>query len=318
MNKSNICVLVTGGTGFLGRAFCCTALKKGIRVIEIKRRNDDASSRSQSVIVPDFNMNIDWSLLFGNVSCVVHTAARVHVMADQSSDPLSEYRYVNVNGTLNLARGAAQFGVKRFIFISSIKVNGEETERGAAFTASGDPMPIDPYGVSKCEAEIGLREISKESGMEVVIIRPPLIYGPNVKANFASLIRLMSLSLPLPLGQIHDNRRSFVALDNLIDLILTCISHPAAANETFLVSDGEDVSTTDLLRRIAKAMGKSPRLIPIPPPILRAGATLLGKQDMAQRLLGSLQVDIEKTRRLLNWSPPITVDEGLRRTVAGI
>jgi nucleoside-diphosphate-sugar epimerase len=239
-------------------------------------------------------------------------------MNDKSVTSLSEYRRVNFEGTLQLARQAAHSEVKRFIFVSSIKVNGEETNRRAPFTASGDPMPTDPYGISKYEAEKGLMKLSNETGMEVVIIRPPLIYGHNVKANFALLIRLMNLSLPLPLGAINTNRRSFVALDNLIDLIVTCISHPAAANETFLVSDGEDLSTTDLLRRIAKAMGKSPRLIPIPPSILRAGAALLGKKDMAQRLLGSLQVDIEKTRRLLNWSPPITVDEGLRRAVAGI
>ena len=271
-----------------------------------------------SYVSPELSADSEWSSLLVNVDVIIHTAARVHVMNDHSCYPLTEYRCVNVKGTFNLAHQAAQSGVRRFIFVSSIKVNGEETKLDHPFSASEEPAPIDPYGISKYEAEIGLQKIAKETGMEVVIIRPPLVYGPKVKANFATLMRLIARGLPLPLGAIHDNRRSFVALDNLIDLIMTCITHPAAANQTFLVSDGEDLSTTDLLRRIASAMGRPSRLIPIHSSILKAGASLLGKKEMAQRLLGSLQVDIEKTRRLLNWSPPISVDEGLRRAVAGI
>lgn len=233
-------------------------------------------------------------------------------MDDPSADPLTEFRRVNVEGTLNLARQAAAAGVQRFIFISSIKVNGEETAPGDAFTASDVPAPQDPYGLSKFEAEEGLRSLAQQTGMEVVIIRPPLVYGPSVKGNFASMIKLVQKGLPLPLGAIH-NKRSLVGIDNLVDLIIRCIDHPAAANQTFLASDGVDLSTTELLRSVVKAMGKPSRLVPVPASLLQTGAGLLGKKAMAQRLLGSLQVDISKTREVLGWEPPYTVEEGLRR-----
>ena len=244
---------------------------------------------------------------------MIHTAARVHVMHDAATDPLSEYRRVNVQGTLHFARQAAAAGVKRFVFLSSIKVNGEATQVGQTFMADDAPAPQDPYGISKMEAEAGLREISAQTGMDVVIIRPPLVYGSGVKANFAAMMRWLSCGVPLPLGAITHNRRSLVALDNLVDLIVTCITHPAAANQTFLVSDGEDLSTTDLLRRMGQALGKPARLLPVPPALLKLGAALLGKPELAQRLCGSLQVDISKTRQLLGWCPPLSVDEGLRR-----
>jgi nucleoside-diphosphate-sugar epimerase len=233
-------------------------------------------------------------------------------MDDREGEPLKAFREVNVVGTLNLARQAAAAGVKRFIFISSIKVNGEQTPLGQLFFSHDVPSPEDFYGISKHEAEQGLRELAAETGMEVVIIRPPLVYGPDVKGNFANMIKLVGKGLPLPLGAVH-NKRSLVALDNLVDLIITCIDHPGAANETFLVSDGEDLSTTQLLQGVAEAMGKPSRLIPVPAGLLKFGATLLGKKALAQRLLGSLQVDISHTQKCLNWTPPLTVKQGLQR-----
>jgi nucleoside-diphosphate-sugar epimerase len=237
-------------------------------------------------------------------------------MKDSSGDPLAECRRVNVAGTLNLARQAAAAGVKRFIFLSSIKVNGEQTLPGQPFTEDDVPAPLDPYSTSKYEAEEGLRELARQTGMEVVIIRPPLVYGPGVKANFLNMMRWLHKRVPLPFASLN-NRRSLVALDNLIDLIVVCLEHPAAANQTFLVSDGEDMSTTELLQRMAQALGRPARLMPIPASLLEAGAALLGRRDMAQRLCGSLQVDISKAKMLLGWNPPISVDEGLRCTAHG-
>jgi UDP-N-acetyl-alpha-D-quinovosamine dehydrogenase len=256
-----------------------------------------------------------WGDALTGCDAVVHMAARVHVMRDGSADPLTEYRKVNVLGTQALARQAAAAGVKRFILLSSIKVNGERTQPGRPFTAEDDPRPEDAYGVSKYEAECVLHEISAATGMDIVIIRPPLVYGPGVRANFRVLMNAVARGIPLPLGAIH-NRRSLIALDTLVDFIITCLNHPAAANATFVVSDGEDLSTTDLIRRLARAMGRPARLVAVPAFLLRAVATLIGKRDMAQRLLGSLEVDISKARQLLKWSPPISVDEGLRRAVA--
>jgi UDP-glucose 4-epimerase len=260
----------------------------------------------------DLEPSTDWTVALEGVAVVVHCAARVHVMADTATNPLEEFRRVNVQGTLNLAQQAAAAGVRRFVFVSSIKVNGEATQLGCLFTADDAPAPLDAYGVSKMEAEQGLREIALQTGMEVVIIRPPLVYGPGVKANFAAMMRWLRRGVPLPLGAIH-NQRSLVALDNLVDLIVVCLTHPAAANQTFLVSDGEDVSTTGLLRRMGQALGHPARLIPVPVSWLKLAAALVGKQDVAQRLCGSLQVDIEKTQRLLGWAPPLSLDEGLRR-----
>jgi nucleoside-diphosphate-sugar epimerase len=236
-------------------------------------------------------------------------------MHESSADPLAAFRAVNVEGTLNLARQAAAGGVKRFVFVSSVKVNGEETELDQPFNEDDEPCPIDPYGISKMEAEQGLRQLSADTGMEVVIIRPPLVYGPGVKANFAALIRAVQRGWPLPLGALY-NQRSLVALDNLVDFIVTCITHPQAANQTFLVSDGQDRSTTELLRSMAQAARVPARLLPVPVWALQAGASLLGKGDSVQRLCGNLQVDISKARNLLGWVPPVSVEEGLRRAMA--
>jgi nucleoside-diphosphate-sugar epimerase len=259
----------------------------------------------------------DWTVTLRSVGQVVHLAARVHVMNDKSTDPLAEFRQVNVEGTANLARQAAAAGVRRFVYLSSIKVNGEFTQEGRPFTADDAPAPEDPYGVSKHEAEQLLRQIATESGMEVVIIRPPLVYGPSVKANFESMMRWLARGVPLPLAAVTQNRRTLVALDNLVDLIMTCLSHPAAPNQTFLVSDGEDLSTADLLERMGAAMGKPARLFYLPPALLKLGATGLNKPGIYQRLCGSLQLDIAKTRQLLGWAPPVSVDEGLRRAAEG-
>lgn len=259
----------------------------------------------------------NWSAALRDVERVVHLAARVHVMHYEATESLAEYRSINVQGTACLARQAAAAGVKRFVFISSIKVYGESTDMGSPFTAGRLPAPIDPYGISKYEAENLLQAIARDTGMEVVIIRPPLIYGPGVKANFATMLGLLARGLPLPLAAVTDNRRSFVALDNLIDLIVTCLTHPAAANQTFLVSDGEDLSTAELLRRMSIALGRPARLFYLPLGWLKLGATMINKLDVYQRLCGSLQVDIAETRSLLEWSPLISVDEGLRRTAEG-
>ncbi len=230
---------------------------------------------------------------------------------------MAAFRSVNVEGTANLARQAAATGVRRFVFLSSVKVNGEFTETGQPFTADDAPAPKDPYGVSKYEAEKLLRKIAAETGMEVVIIRPPLVYGPGVKANFESMMRWLMRGVPLPLAAMTNNRRSLVALDNLVDLIVTCLNHPAAANQTFLVSDGEDLSSAQLLKRMGAAMGHPAHLFYMPPALLKLGASVLNKPGIYQRLCGSLQLDIAKTRQLLGWIPPVSVDEGLRRAAEG-
>jgi len=307
-------ILLTGASGFVGRAVLDRLMASNTQVVSVFRSNSDKRTNvSTDFLVDAIDLNTDWTRGLEKVGTVIHCAARVHIMNDSCADPLAEFRKVNVDGTLNLARQTANAGIRRFIFISSIKVNGEGTAPGKPYFAEDVPNPKDPYGVSKMEAENGLRALASETGMEVVIIRPVLVYGPGVKANFLSMMRWLNKGVPLPLGAIH-NKRSLVALDNLIDLIVTCINHPAAANQTFLVSDGEDISTTYLLRRMGLALGKSARLLPVPAWFIKGAAALLGKQAVSQRLCGSLQVDISKTRTLLSWEPPVSVDEALRKT----
>ena len=311
-------ILVTGANGYVGRAFCARAreLVRPVRVAVRQGASLPDAPHADLMTMGSIGSSTDWHAALTGCNTVLHLAARVHVMNDNAPDPLQAFREVNTLGTLQLARQAATAGVRRFVFVSSIKVNGEATTHGSPFTASDAPAPEDPYGISKAEAEAGLRQIAAETGMQVVIVRPPLVYGPGVKANFAALVRALQRGLPLPLGAVTDNRRSLVALDNLVDLLITCMDHPDAANQTFLVSDGEDLSTTGLLQRLGQAMGRPARLIPVPPALLKLGAALIGKGDVAQRLLGNLQVDISHTRDTLGWTPPVRVDEGLRRASA--
>ena len=306
-------ILVTGATGFVGRQLIKVLAENALLTIFAAIRNsvDTFNKNIQTVIIENLGPDNDWNSVVDTVDVIVHTAARVHVMKENVGDPLSEFRRVNVEGTLNLARQAAASGVKRFIFVSSIKVNGETTKLNQPFSESDSPNPVDPYGISKYETEIGLYKLAKETGMEVVCIRPPLVYGPGVKANFMSMMRWVNLGVPLPFGAIH-NKRSLVALDNLVDLIITCIDHPRAANQTFFAGDGIDLSTTELLQHVAIAMNKTARLLPIPQYMIEVGLKLVGKKALAQRLCGSLQVDISKAHRLLNWSPAVGIDEELR------
>lgn len=308
-------ILLTGATGFVGRELLERMVAHvDLQPVAVVRNSAAAITKDVATFrVAGIEGDTDWQPALEGVDAVIHCAARVHVMHDTSSDPLAEFRKVNVDGTLNLARQAARAGVRRFIFISSIKVNGEGTELGKPYSADCRPAPLDPYGLSKMEAEQGLCDLASETGMEIVIIRPVLVYGPGVKANFRSMMSWLCMGVPLPLGAIH-NKRSLVSLENLVDLIVTCIDHPAAANQIFLVSDGEDLSTTELLRRMSLALGKPARLLPVPAALLESAAVMLGKKNVAQRLCGSLQVDISKTRELLGWAPPVSVDQALRMT----
>jgi nucleoside-diphosphate-sugar epimerase len=309
MNESTN-ILVTGATGFIGQILMKQLLAcESFNVIAALRATNIIDS-SRFTVVGDLTETTDWSSALVDQQVVIHAAARAHIMRDESIDPLTEYRRVNVRGTLNLARQAAKAGVKRFIFISSIGVNGNTNTR--PFTERDTPKPTELYAQSKWEGEQGLFEIQYQTGMELVILRPPLVYGAKAPGNFGKLIKYVAKGIPLPLGAIH-NQRSLVSVDNLVDLIITCISHPAAANQVFLAGDGKDLSTTELLRGVAEAMGQPSRLIPVPASLLMLAAKLLGKKAEAQRLLGSLQVDISKTREVLGWQPPISVEQGLKR-----
>lgn len=312
-------VLITGVSGFVGRTVLTQLVEKNEIQVTGSVRKSYATTNKKSTIVEvgDISSLTDWSEALVSIDVIVHTAARVHIMDDAATDPLTEFRRINVQGTLNLARQAVLAGVRRFIYISSVKVNGEATKKNQPFSPEDAAAPLDTYGVSKREAEQGLFEISAQSGMEVVIIRPPLVYGSGVKANFAALMRAVQLKWVLPLGAIH-NKRSLIALDNLADFIITCISHPEAAGQIFLVSDGHDLSTTELVRGLAKAAGVPSRLIPIPIWVLRCAGALSGKNGAVNRLCGNLQVDISKSKLLLGWTPPISVDEGLLRAVKGM
>lgn len=312
-------ILVTGATGFVGSALCRSLLDAGVFDVHAALRSSSAAlvAGVEPFTVGELSSETAWGAALTGVDVVIHAAARVHVMNETADNSLDEFRRVNVQGTLNLARQAAAAGVSRFIFISSIKVNGEFSRPGQALTADDVPAPLDPYGVSKYEAEQGLFELASATGMQVVVIRPVLVYGPGVKANFHSMMRWVRRGLPLPLGAI-DNRRSLVALDNLLDLIVTCIDHQRAANQIFLVSDGEDVSLTQLLRALGRALGRPARLIPVPATMLRLAAVMFRRRDLAQRLLGSLQVDITKNRQLLGWTPPVTLSQGLEKAARSL
>ena len=308
-------ILVTGANGFIGR-YLCNSLERNDYEVHAAIRGasyKNELNNHKKFVVGNIGHETRWEAALRDVDCVIHLAARVHVMNDDAQDPLEEFRRTNVAGTLNLARQAAAANVKRFIFLSSIKVNGEHTVLNKPYRAEDIPAPIDPYGITKYETEQKLHDLARKTDMEVVIIRPPLVYGAGVKANFFSMMSWLYKGIPLPLGAVH-NKRSFVALDNLVDLIMTCIKHPAAANQTFLVSDNEDLSTTDLLQRMSEALGKPARLFPLPVWLLMAGAIFAGKRNSALRLLGSLQIDITKTMDVLNWAPPVSVNDALKKT----
>ena len=301
-------VLVTGANGFVGLKLCRHLIAIGNEVVPAVRRPTNIPN--EKILTSD----AEWTSALADCDVVVHLAGRAHVMKDEFDDPFAEYRRVNVQWTLALARQAADAGVHRFVYISSVKVNGEHTASNTAFRVGDTPEPEDAYGMSKHEAEQGLMALARDTSMEVIIIRPPLVYGPGVKGNFASLVRGVHKGIPLPLGAVH-NKRSLVALENLVDFISVCADSkrsPRAANEVFLISDGEDVSTTELLRKIANAYKVAPRLMPIPVLWIRTVARLLGKRAVADRLLGSLVVDSSKARDLLGWKPVVSMEEQLK------
>lgn len=302
-------VAVTGSNGFVGKRLCQSLLAQNYGVLPVVRK----ARGSNELGIGEIGPHTKWAGILGDVDCIVHLAARVHIMNDSSVDPLADFRKINVDGTVNLARHAVDAGVKRFIYLSSIKVNGEKTVEGKPFRETDSVMPEDAYAISKLEAENCLQKISEETGMEVVVIRPPLVYGAGVKANFAKMLCWLNKGYPLPFGAIH-NKRSLVALDNLVSLIIFCIEHPAAANQIFLAGDDEDMSTTELLQRAAQALGRKQILLPVPGAVLKLGFRALGKIELAQRLCDSLQVDISKAKTLLGWKPPVTVEQALKYT----
>lgn len=310
-------VLVTGATGFVGRALVPHLLGAGVRVVAVYRGAlpEDVCEGARWVRMSGMGPESDWRPLLEGCDAVIHLAARVHVMAETISDPLVEFRQVNVAATERLASHAVQSGVKRFVYLSSVKVNGEETLTGCAFCPDDEPAPEDPYGVSKHEAELALRRIESETGLEVCIIRPPLIHGPGVKGNLRVMMRWLARGVPLPFASL-ENRRSMVGLDNLVHLVGVCLNHPKAGGETFLVSDGRDVSTPELLSMTARSMGRKPRLFSVPPAILKRTLAFLGKRELARRLCGNLQVDISKTKDILGWAPAVDVEVGLKKMAA--
>lgn len=307
------CILITGSTGFIGKALINQLLDQCHIKAPVRNKHVNMDDRVDQFLLSSPLEEVDWVPLLDNVDTVIHLAARVHVMKDTVADPLESFRRTNTAGSLNLCRQASKAGVRRFIYLSSIKVNGERTLDGALFTHQDNNVPTDPYGLSKYEAEQGLMKIADSTGIEIVIIRPPLVYGPGVKANFKSMMNCLHKGVPLPFGLVN-NKRSLVALDNVIDLIVTCIDHPAAKNEIFLISDSEDLSTKELLQRMALALGKRSFLLPIPTKLINLFFACIGRQDMIVRLCGSLQVDISHTKNILGWTPPYSTDQSLKKT----
>jgi nucleoside-diphosphate-sugar epimerase len=307
--------LVTGANGFVGQRLCRKLVELGHPVKGVFRSAQAGPvSGVEPSAIGEIDGQTDWNGAFQGISVVIHLAARVHVMHDHASDPLAEFRRINTAGTERLARSAAAAGVQRLIYVSSIKVNGEETRNGHMYTEADAPDPQDAYAISKWEAECALHRVSRETGLEMVIVRPPVVYGPCVKGNFAQMLHMIKKGMPLPLASVRNNRRSLVYVGNLVDALIACSAHPAAAGQTYLVSDGEDVSTEALLRTLAAGMGEPARLFPCPLALLKAVAMALGKRAQAERLVGSLQVDSGKIRRQLNWVPPYTLQQGLQAT----
>lgn len=304
-------VLVTGASGFIGTEVVKNLKLQNFEVRTVNRRTFKSGADSNYVI-DDLGLDTYWRDALKGCDVIIHLAARVHVMNDSAVDRLAEFRKVNVAGTVKLAMQAAKAGAKRFVYVSSVKVNGEQTT--LPYTELDDPNPQDPYGVSKWEAEQALHEISATTGLEVVIVRPPLVYGAGVKGNFAQMIKVLAKRIPLPFASVQ-NLRSLIYVENLVDALILCATHPNGAGNTYLVSDGEDVSTSDLLCKLAEAMEQSARLFSCPPALLKLAGRLIGRPDQIDRLLSSLQVNSSKIRRELGWQPPFTLQEGLRKTV---
>lgn len=305
--------LVTGANGFVGSALCDALFVHGYAARGAVRSARAIVDKCERAIIGEFDEQTDWGNAIAGMDVVIHLAARVHVMQDDASDPLAEFRKVNVAGTENLARQAARAGVKRLVYVSSIKVNGEVTDGVSKFSESDITNPQDPYGVSKWEAEQALHRVAADTGLQVVIVRPPLVYGAGVKGNFAQMLKVLAKGIPLPFASVH-NRRSLVYVGNLVDALILCATHTAAVGQTYLVSDGEDISTPDLLRQLGMAMGHPARLLPLPVAILKLVGSLSGKGDQIERLTGSLQIDSGKIRRELGWVPPYTIRKGLQLT----
>lgn len=311
-------ILITGSSGFIGAAALRHLQAQGFDVCPVFRSPASAQAAGWdaskgAAIVPELSAQSDWAAVLAGVEVVLHCAARAHIMRDEALDPLAEYRRVNVQGTLRLAEQAAAAGVRRFVFLSSIGVNGTETV-GTPFDPDDTPNPQDSYAQSKWEAEQELQKLASQSGMELVIIRPPLVYGANAPGNFGRLLEAVRRGKHLPLGAIH-NRRTLVGLDNLTDFIRVCLIHPRAAGQVFLVSDAEDISTSALLRQLGLALGRPARLLPIPLSWMLVAASVLGKRALVRKVCGDLQVNISKNHIVLGWSPPVSVEEGLRRAV---
>lgn len=300
--------LITGATGFVGRALTLEMTRRRLPFRALSRSGGPGVEA-----VGHIDGNFNWAPFLGGIDCVVHLAARVHVLKDTALDSLDAYRSVNVGGARALIAAAAEMGVGRVVYVSSIKVNGERTFPNLPFRAVDHPKPQDAYGISKHEAEIALLARSQSGPTKATIIRPPLVYGPGVKANFWMMMKWMHRGVPLPLGAVN-NARSLIFVGNLVDLILAASRHSSAAGKTLLASDGEDVSTTELLQRVARSVGRKAHLFPVPPTVLRAAAELAGKGETVRRLLDSLQVDVAETKSLLSWSPPFTLQEGLEAT----
>jgi nucleoside-diphosphate-sugar epimerase len=308
-------LLITGANGYIGSALALELTLATNHIVRASVRKKTIKLPSQIQVIENMEVsdNTNWTDTLQDIDVIIHCAAHVHVMKEKSQNSILEFKKINTDGTLNLARQAASLGVKRFIFLSTIGVNGAETINHP-FKADDIAKPYSPYSKSKLEAEIGLKKISEETNMAIVIIRPPLVYGPNAPGNFSTLLRFMKWRMPLPLGAIN-NKRSFIFLGNLVDLIIRCIEHPNAENQIFLVSDDHDISTTQLLQNVRKALKKFTLLLPIPMNILSLIAKYSGNERVAQQLLGSLEIDIKKTKLLLGWKPPFNIFEALEKTV---
>ena len=312
-------ILLTGASGFIGSALLNELSKYNFYIRaafkKFEKKEKILNPNHEYIFINDINHSTDWSPFLNNIDCIIHCAGRAHIINDKSSDPLKEYRKINLYGTINLAEHAARVGVKRFIFLSSIGVNGNFTNKFNRFTHKDTPMPLKNYAKSKFEAENALKKISFETGLEIVIIRPPLVYGANVKGNFLRLLKLIKKGVPLPLGGIN-NQRSYIGLDNLINFIIFCIDHPLAKNETFLISDGDDISTPDLVKKISKFMLINNNIFSVPINFLKIGGYLFNKKKEIESLVESLLIDSNYAKKILNWSPPETLEKGLLKMVS--